>query len=99
MQPGRKMGELISSEMNHLSGRSCGDRNPNNMMREELITAAEVARWLNVSRAWVFEHANGRRRPHLPSVKLGKSVRFRPIDVDAFIRECERFCIRASIAC
>lgn len=59
--------------------------------REKLLGAKEVATWLGVSRAWVFEHSNGRRRPLLPSVKLGKSVRYRPMDVDAFILECERF--------
>ena len=48
------------------------------------------------SRAWVFEHSNGRRRPFLPSVKLGKSVRYRPVDVDAFIIECERFSRRGA---
>jgi len=58
---------------------------------EKLLGAKEVAHWLGVSRAWVFEHSNGRRRPFLPSVKLGKSVRYRPVDVDAFIIECERF--------
>jgi predicted DNA-binding transcriptional regulator AlpA len=61
------------------------------MPHEKLLGATEVAHWLGVSRAWVFEHSNGRRRPFLPSVKLGKSVRYRPVDVDAFIIECERF--------
>ncbi|HYL98503.1 MAG TPA: helix-turn-helix domain-containing protein [Blastocatellia bacterium] len=59
--------------------------------REELLGVTEVAQWLGVSRAWVYEHSNGRRRPYLPSVKLGKSVRFRPTDVEVFILECERF--------
>jgi predicted DNA-binding transcriptional regulator AlpA len=61
------------------------------MTHEKLLGANEVAHWLGVSRAWVFEHSNGRRRPFLPSVKLGKSVRYRPVDVDEFIIECERF--------
>ena len=61
------------------------------MAHEKLLGANEVAHWLGVSRAWVFEHSNGRRRPFLPSVKLGKSVRYRPADVDDFIIECERF--------
>jgi predicted DNA-binding transcriptional regulator AlpA len=61
------------------------------MTHEELLGAKDVAHWLGVSRAWVFEHSNGRRRPFLPSVKLGKSVRYRPADVSAFIIECERF--------
>jgi predicted DNA-binding transcriptional regulator AlpA len=63
---------------------------------EKLLGAKEVAHWLGVSRAWVFEHSNGRRRPFLPSVKLGKSVRYRPVDVDAFIMECERFSRRGA---
>lgn len=63
---------------------------------EKLLGAKEVAHWLGVSRAWVFEHSNGRRRPFLPSVKLGKSVRYRPVDVDAFIIECERFSRRGA---
>ena len=63
---------------------------------EKLLGAKEVAHWLGVSRAWVFEHSNGRRRPFLPSVKLGKSVRYRPVDVDAFIVECERFSRRGA---
>ena len=64
--------------------------------RDKLLGAKEVAHWLGVSRAWVFEHSNGRRRPFLPSVKLGKSVRYRPVDVDAFIIECERFSRRGA---
>ena len=66
------------------------------MPHEKLLGAKEVAHWLGVSRAWVFEHSNGRRRPFLPSVKLGKSVRYRPVDVDAFIIECERFSRRGA---
>lgn len=70
-----------------------GDRR---VLHEKLLGAKEVAHWLGVSRAWVFEHSNGRRRPFLPSVKLGKSVRYRPVDVDAFIIECERFSRRGA---
>jgi excisionase family DNA binding protein len=67
-------------------------------LADSLLTATEVARWLHVSRAWVFEHSNGRRRPYLPSVKLGKSVRFRRADVNAFIEECQRFRSRGVLA-
>jgi predicted DNA-binding transcriptional regulator AlpA len=89
----------ITSEIAEVpSGPSDAEGRPT-LAREELLSAAEVAQWLRVSRAWVFEHANGRRRPRLPSVKLGKSVRFRPVEVDAFIRECERFRIRTRVAC
>ena len=55
---------------------------------ERLLTPKEVAEILSVSRAWVLDHSS--RRPHLPSVKLGKAVRFRRTDVEEFIRECAR---------
>ena len=44
----------------------------------------------------VCEHSNGRRRRFLPSVKVKKSVRYRPVDVDAFIIGRERFSRRAA---
>ena len=45
-------------------------------MLTKLLTVPEVARWLAVSPSWVRDHATGRRRPVLPCVKLGKSLRF-----------------------
>jgi excisionase family DNA binding protein len=60
------------------------------MEQQRLLTPKEVAEWLAVSPAWVLDHASGRRRPHLPSVKLGKTVRFRSDEVSEFIRECAR---------
>ncbi|MBZ5611452.1 MAG: helix-turn-helix domain-containing protein [Acidobacteriia bacterium] len=60
------------------------------MQPERLLTPKEVADWLAVSPAWVLDHASGRRRPYLPSVKLGKAVRFRSEEVNEFIRECAR---------
>jgi excisionase family DNA binding protein len=56
---------------------------------ERLLTPKEVADILAVSTVWVLDHSS-RRRPHLPSVKLGKAVRFRRADVEEFIRECAR---------
>jgi excisionase family DNA binding protein len=56
---------------------------------ERLLTPKEVAEILAVSTALVLDHSS-RRRPHLPSVKLGKAVRFRRADVEEFIRECAR---------
>ncbi len=58
--------------------------------REPLLTVGEVAALLNVSAAWVRQHASGFRNPTIPSVKLGKSVRFRPSSVQAFIEAMER---------
>ena len=55
-----------------------------------LLTVQEVAEMLHISCGWIRDHASGRRRPVLPTVKLGKSVRFRPEDVQRFIEECTR---------
>jgi excisionase family DNA binding protein len=51
---------------------------------EKLLTAEEVAQILNVSTAWVYDHAD-RKRPAIVCVRLGKAVRFRPEDVRTFI--------------
>jgi excisionase family DNA binding protein len=55
-----------------------------------LLNAKQVAERLNVSKAWVFQHANGARKPLLPSVKMGGAVRFREADIDTFIERCRR---------
>jgi predicted DNA-binding transcriptional regulator AlpA len=59
-------------------------------MPEKLFNPKQVAEWLGVSPAWVLDHASGLRRPCLPSVKLGKAVRFRGEDVERFIQDCLR---------
>ena len=61
------------------------DRNP-----DRLLTVGEVADLLGMSGAWVRQHSNGMRRPAIPSVKLGKSVRFRRDRVLEFVRSMER---------
>lgn len=53
---------------------------------DKLLTAGEVAKILNVSAAWVYDHA-GRKRPLIPSVRLGKAVRFREADLREFIEK------------
>ena len=57
---------------------------------ERLLTAQEVADWLGVSARWVLSHASGVNRPVLPSLKLGKAVRFDRTAVEEFIRHCAR---------
>ena len=47
----------------------------------ELLTVSEVAALLKVSRSWVYQHTRSRGTPRsdrLPSIKLGKYVRFDP---------------------
>jgi predicted DNA-binding transcriptional regulator AlpA len=57
---------------------------------DRLLTVSEVAQLLNMSEAWVRQHSNGMRRPAIPSVKLGKSVRYRRVAVLDFITSMER---------
>ena len=54
----------------------------------ELLTVADVAALLKVSKSWVYEHTRARGTPRsdrLPHIKLGKYVRFDPRLVRAFI--------------
>src|SRR6266705_2724927 len=67
-----------------------GSRVPDARDSTALLTVADVCRRLGVSRAWVIEHSNGRRRPVLPSIKLGKVRRFDPTDLASFIDDCWR---------
>jgi len=57
---------------------------------DRLLSVGEVAAMLGMSEAWVRQHSNGTRRPAIPSVKLGKCVRFRRDAVLDFIRSMER---------
>jgi predicted DNA-binding transcriptional regulator AlpA len=54
------------------------------------MTVEDVARMLGMSAAWVRQHSSGLRRPLIPSVKLGKCVRFRRETVLQFIKSMER---------
>ena len=74
------------------SGRERGatrQRVVNPMARLKLLTASEVAEWLNVSSGWVRDHATGRRQPVLPSIKLGKSLRFDESEVSQWLKELQ----------
>ncbi len=54
----------------------------------ELLTVADVAALLKVSRSWVYEHTRARTAPRcdrLPHIKIGKYVRFDPHLVRAFL--------------
>ena len=56
----------------------------------KLLTVSEVARWLAVSPSWVRDHATGRRRPAMPSIKLGKSLRFEEKGIAEWIEALRR---------
>jgi excisionase family DNA binding protein len=54
---------------------------------ERLLTAAEVAKLLNVPVSWVREST---RSGAMPCVRLGRYVRFDPADVEAWIASCKQ---------
>jgi hypothetical protein len=54
----------------------------------ELLTVDDVAAWLKVSKAWVYEHTRSRssaRAERLPYIKIGKYKRFDPQAVREFL--------------
>lgn len=55
-------------------------------LSEDLLTPEQVAKRLRVSPRWVRDHAT-RRSPRIPAVDLGSRMRFRPSDIEQFIRE------------
>lgn len=58
---------------------------------EPLLTVEQVAKLLGLSPAWVYQHASGSRRPRIPCVKFGRSVRFRRESIEEFVREMEQW--------
>jgi predicted DNA-binding transcriptional regulator AlpA len=57
---------------------------------EPLLTVDDVARRLNVSKDWVWDHSS-RKAPRLPVIRMGDgTLRYRPSGIEAFISERER---------
>jgi excisionase family DNA binding protein len=54
---------------------------------QRLLGPTDVAKWLGVSSGWVRDHAT-RKEPRIKAVKVGKLLRFRPEDVEDFLRTC-----------
>lgn len=52
---------------------------------DEMLTVAEVATWLKVSRSWIYDRTRSRGPERLPHIKLGKYVRFDPDAIRAFL--------------
>ena len=52
---------------------------------EQLLTVPELAKWLRVSPAWVYDHTT-RKSPRLPCVRLGELTRFRRAEIEAFLK-------------
>jgi excisionase family DNA binding protein len=47
-----------------------------------LLTADEVAQMLRVPRSWVYSHLD-----QLPTIRLGRYVRFKRSEIDRFIEQ------------
>jgi excisionase family DNA binding protein len=60
-----------------------------NRHSERLLTIADVAGWLGVSKGWVYDHTT-RKHPLLPCIRLGEMTRFRHEDIEKFIEEHTR---------
>jgi predicted DNA-binding transcriptional regulator AlpA len=57
---------------------------------EPLLTAEDVAKRLNVSTDWVWDHSS-RMKPLLPVIRMGDgALRYRASGIEAFIDERER---------
>jgi predicted DNA-binding transcriptional regulator AlpA len=56
---------------------------------EPLLTAEDVAKRLNVSTDWVWDHSS-RKKPLLPVIRMGDgALRYRASGIEAFIDERE----------
>ena len=52
---------------------------------DEMLTVAEVATWLKVSRSWIYERTRARGPDRLPHMKLGKYLRFDPRRIREYV--------------
>ena len=58
--------------------------------KDPLLTAEDVARRLNVSKDWVWDHSS-RKAPYLPVIRMSDGVlRYRLSELEEFISERER---------
>jgi excisionase family DNA binding protein len=57
-----------------------------NTTPDRLLTAAEVAAMLHVTKSWVYDQTRQHRMPH---VRLGRYVRYRRSAVDRWIEQIE----------
>lgn len=61
--------------------------------RDSLLTAEDVARRLNVSTDWVWDHSS-RKAPYLPVIRIGDgTLRYRSSQIEDFVMERERLSI------
>ena len=64
---------------------------PNSAQIDPLLTAEDVARRLNVSTDWVWDHSS-RKTPYLPVIRIADgTLRYRQSQIEEFVNERERW--------
>lgn len=53
-------------------------------LTEPLMTVADVARYLGKPKSWIYDN-HGSQGARIPSRKVGQSLRFRRVEVDAWV--------------
>lgn len=84
--------ERIREALESLTDVQSGQRKPpaSECEIDALLTAVEVAKRLNVSTDWVWDHSS-RKKPLLPVIRMGDgTLRYRASGIELFIDEHER---------
>jgi predicted DNA-binding transcriptional regulator AlpA len=58
------------------------------MAARQLLTIAEAAKYLSMSRSWLYDHS-GRKYPRVPVIRLGSCLRYDMAALDRFLEEQE----------
>jgi len=75
------------------------DKNPmRNAGDDRLLSVAQICLAFGVSRDWVYKHANAATPDRLPSIRLGRLVRFRQGDITRYIESRQKALSDASLA-
>ena len=84
-------GQLGTVAVPSLTKRKPPQRASGETLNEDpILTADDVARRLNVSKDWVWDHSS-RKVPRLPVIRMGDgTLRYRASGIEAFVNERER---------
>lgn len=69
--------------MDHRQPHASNSTPPPRITRDDVMTAAQVAEMLNLSRAAVYRLAN---TGQIPSIRLGRTIRFLRENIEAMLR-------------
>jgi excisionase family DNA binding protein len=77
----------VARSLEMTPNEGCCVEKPRAAVSEHLLSVAAVAEWLGVSESWVREHASGKKRPHMPALRMGGLLRFRREEIEAWLKE------------